>query len=194
MKFTQIPADTFKQIQLNAGVLVKTFTPESGTIGDIIGATSGNVTFAATPTFSDYGDDINNCPKNMLELKKLDSIEAKLSGSFVTVTAASIKGMIGAADVDSADATHVVPRKDLLEADFDDIWWVGDYSDLNGDSNGGFCAIHLMNALSTGGFQISAGDKSKGSFTFEYTAHFSMEAQSTVPYEIYIKAGTAEPS
>ena len=34
-----------------------------------------------------YGDDIDNCPKNTKELKKLDSWEAKMSGTFVTVTA-----------------------------------------------------------------------------------------------------------
>ena len=27
MKFTQIPADTFKQLQMNAGILVDDFTP-----------------------------------------------------------------------------------------------------------------------------------------------------------------------
>lgn len=189
MKFTQIPADTFKQIQLNAGVLVDEFTPTTGEIGKIIGATSGNISFTATPTFSDYGEDINNCPKNMLELKKLDSWEAVMSGSFVTVTAESIKGLIGAAD---ASGNHVVPRNDLLKGDFTDIWWVGDYSDLNGEENGGFCAIHIMNALSTGGFQISAGDKSKGQFTFEYTGHYSMAEQDKVPFEIFIQAGTEE--
>ena len=35
-------------------------------------------------------------------------------------------------------------------------------------------------------------DRAKGQFAFEYTAHYSMSAQDTVPFEIYIKAGTAE--
>ena len=87
MRFTQIPADTFKNIQLNAGILVKDFKPATGVITDIIGATSGGVTFEATPSYTDYGDDIDNCPKNTKELKKLDSWEAKMSGTFVTVTA-----------------------------------------------------------------------------------------------------------
>lgn len=192
MKFTKIPEETFKQIQLNAGVLLDAFTPSTGVVGNIIGATSGGITFDSTPTFSDYGEDIDNCPKNMKELKKLESWEAKLSGTFVTITSAAIKRTVGAADVDADDATHVIPRNDVLAADFVDLWWVGDYSDLNGEQNGGFCAIHLMNSLSTGGFKIKANDKAKGNFDFEFTGHYSMDAQTTVPFEIYIKTGTEE--
>ena len=194
MKFTQIPTDTFKNLQMNAGILLDEFTPATGVIGNIIGATSGGVNFTATREFSDYGEDIDNCPKNMLELKKLTKWEAKMSGTFVALTATTAKTLIGAADVNSADATHIIPRNDILESDFKDIWWVGDYSNLNGDTNGGFCAVHLMNALSTGGFQIQSGDKTKGTFGFEFTGHYSMEAQDKVPFEIYIKVGTEEPA
>ena len=73
-----------------------------------------------------------------------------------------------------------------------DLWWVGDYSDKNGATNGGFVAIHVRNALNTGGFQLQSGDKSKGQFAFEFTGHYSIEAQDVVPYEVYIKAGSAE--
>ena len=194
MKFTQIPTDTFKNLQMNAGILLDEFTPATGVIGNIIGATSGGVNFTATPEFSDYGEDIDNCPKNMLELKKLTKWEAKMSGTFVALTATTAKTLIGAADVDGTDATHIIPRNDILESDFKDIWWVGDYSNLNGDTNGGFCAVHLMNALSTGGFQIQSGDKTKGTFGFEFTGHYSMAEQDKVPFEIYIKVGTEEPA
>mgnify|MGYP004463039413 FL=1 len=194
MKFTQIPTDTFKNLQLNAGILVKNFAPTTGNVtpSDIIGATSGGISFEATPTFSDYGDDIDNCPKNMKELKKLDSWEAKLSGTFVSVNTELSKTLIGAADVDTEDATHVVPRNSLSDADFETIWWVGDYSELNGAKNGGYCAIQLKNALSTGGFKIQTGDKAKGTFSFEFLGHYSIDAQDEVPFDIYIKAGTAE--
>ena len=194
MKYTKIPENTFQNIQLNAGVLLSSFTPSSATISDesIIGATTGGINFTATPTYIDFGEDIDNCPKNMKELKKLDSWEAKCSGTFVTVDTAVAKSLIGAADIGSSDTTKVTPRNDLAQADFSDIWIVGDYSDKNGDTNGGFIAIHMMNALSTGGFQIQTADKEKGKFSFEYTAHYSMSAQDTVPFELYIKAGTAE--
>ena len=191
MKYTKIPETTFKNIQLNAGVLLSAFNPESATVADesIIGATTGGINFTATPTFSDYGEDIDNCPKNMKELKKLDSWEISLSGTYVTVDANAVKALVGAADV---SGNKITPRNDLKLTDFTDVWWVGDYSDQNGETNGGFVAIHMMNALSTGGFQIQSGDKAKGQFAFEYTAHYSMDAADTVPFEIYIKAGTEE--
>lgn len=192
MKFTQIPVNTFKEIQLNAGVVVDTFDPKTGEIGNLLGATTGGMTFTAAPTFRDDGDDIDNCPKNMMELKRLESIEATLAGTLLTLTATSVKDLIGAADVDDEDETHIIPRNDLLKADFKDVWWVGDYSDLNGEENGGFVAIHMMNALNTAGFQLKSTDKSKGQFAFTYTAHYSMDEQDKVPYEIYVKAGTTE--
>lgn len=191
MKYTKIPETTFQNLQLNAGVLLSTFNPESATVANesIIGATTGGVNFTATPTFSDYGEDIDNCPKNMMELKKLDSWEISMSGTYVTVDANAVKSLVGAAD---ASGNKITPRNDVLLSDFTDIWWVGDYSDKNGETNGGFVAIHMMNTLSTGGFAIQSSDNGKGNFAFTYTAHYSMDAQDTVPFEVYVKAGTAE--
>ena len=191
MKYTKIPETTFQNLQLNAGVLLSSFDPGTATVSNesIIGATTGGVNFTATPTFSDYGEDIDNCPKNMKELKKLDSWEISMSGTYVTVDANAVKSLVGAADV---SGNKITPRKDLKLTDFADVWWVGDYSDQNGETNGGFVAIHMMNTLSTGGFAIKSSDNGKGNFAFTYTAHYSMSAQDTVPFEVYVKAGTAE--
>ena len=191
MKYTKIPETTFQNLQLNAGVLLSAFDPGTAEVANesIIGATTGGVNFTATPTFSDYGEDIDNCPKNMKELKKLDAWEINMSGTYVTVDANAVKALVGAADV---SGNKITPRNDLKLTDFTDVWWVGDYSDQNGETNGGYVAIHMMNALSTGGFAIQSSDNGKGNFAFTYTAHYSMSAQDTVPFEVYIKAGTAE--
>lgn len=197
-KFTQIPTDTFKKLQLGAGILTTEFDPARGelTASNIIGATSGGVSFEATPSFTDFGDDIDNCPKNTKELKKLDSWDAKMSGSFVTMDTNVATSVIGTAAVASDDKTKVVPRNSVEAKDFKDIWWVGDYSDINEDDSSagkaGFIAIKLINALSTGGFKIQSGDKAKGTFEFEYTGHYSNENIDTVPFELYIKAGSAD--
>ena len=191
MKYTKIPETTFQNLQLNAGVLLSAFDPGTATVSNeaIIGATTGGINFTATPTFSDYGEDIDNCPKNMMELKKLDAWEISMSGTYVTVDANAVKSLVGAADV---SGNKITPRNDLKLTDFTDVWWVGDYSDQNGETNGGFVAIHMMNALSTGGFAIQSSDNGKGNFAFTYTAHYSMDAQDTVPFEVYVKAGTEE--
>lgn len=192
MKYTQIPVDTFEQMQLNAGILVDSFTPASGVIGDILGATSGGINFKATPSYTDFGEDIDNCPQNTMEMKKLDGWLATMAGNMITVTAGTAKGLVGAADIDSSDPTHIIPREELKESDFKDVWWVGDYSSFNGDNNGGFCAIHLKNALSTDGFQLQTTNKKKGTFAFTYTGHYSMANIKEAPFEIYIKKGSAE--
>lgn len=200
-KFTQIPTDTFKKLQLGAGLLTTEFDPATGEVdkANIVGATSGGVSFEATPSFSDFGEDIDNCPKNTKELKKLDSWEAKMSGTLVTMDTKAAVSVIGTAAIASNDQTKVVPRNYVDVKDFKDIWWVGDYSDVNNDGSSagkagkaGFIAIKLINALSTGGFKIQSGDKAKGTFEFEYTGHYSNENIDTVPFEIYIKAGSAD--
>lgn len=197
-KFTQIPTDTVKKLQLNAGILTTEFDPKTGALSasNIIGATSGGVSFEATPSFSDFGEDIDNCPKNTKELKKLDSWEAKMSGSFVTMDTNAAVSVIGTAAVASDDPTKVVPRNSVDAKDFKDLWWVGDYSDVNDDGSSagkaGFIAIKLINALSTGGFKIQSSDKAKGTFEFEYTGHYSIENVDIVPFELYIKAGSAD--
>lgn len=191
MKFTQIPATTFEELQLNAGVFLADFDPETGTLEntDILGATSGGANFTDSVTYIDYGEDIDNCPRNTKELKQIDTREVTISGTFLTVDTERAKSLCAAADV---SANKITPRDTLLPTDFADIWWVGDYSDKNGKTNGGFIAIHLINALSTGGFSLQSGDKAKGQFAFTYTAHYSITAPETVPYELYIKAGEDE--
>lgn len=194
MKYTKIPTDTFKNLQLNAGVLLKSFDVETQTMAadSIVGATSGGVSFTAVPSFIDFGEDIDNCPKNMKEMKKLDSWEAKMSGTFASVSKSLAKTLVGAADL---SGSKIAPRNDLADADFTDLWWVGDYSEVNedGTSTGkaGFIAIHLLNSLSTGGFSIQSSDKGKGQFEFEFTGHYSMEDQDKVPFELYVQEGTA---
>ncbi|MBO4697084.1 MAG: hypothetical protein J5643_07400 [Lachnospiraceae bacterium] len=99
MRFTQIPTITFQQLQINAGVLAYNFNPDNGTLynRDIIGATSGGITFSATPTLMDFGEDIDNCPKNTMELKRIREWEVKISGTFVTINPESAAKLVGAA-------------------------------------------------------------------------------------------------
>lgn len=190
MRYTQIPVDTFETLQMNAGIIVKDFDPATGEVTDLLGATTGGLSFSDSMSFTDLGEDIDNCPKNMMELKMLEQHEVKVSGTLVTMNAATAHTLAAAADVDAEDETHIVPRNDLnIAKDFQDIWIVGDYSSNNDGASAGFIAIHLMNALNTGGFQIKTQDKAKGQFAFEFTGHYSMDAQDTVPYELYIKAG-----
>lgn len=192
MRYTKISPNTFAELQLNAGILLSDFSPETGEFEletDILGATTGGMTIRCVPTYSDFGEDIDNCPKNMMELKQLDSWECTIGGTFLNVSADVVKLALGAADV---AGNKITPRRDVTEADFTDVWWVGDYSDKNGETKGGYIAVHLMNALSTGGFSLRSGDKAKGQFDVTFTGHVSMAEQDVVPMEFYVVAGEDE--
>lgn len=188
--FTKIPANTFKELQLNAGVLTKSFTPgKTATINAsaIVCATTGGINFSDTPTYEDLGEGIDNCPANMMELKSLRSHEVKMGGTAVSFSAEFMKTLIGPVTEDTtttAGVTKLTPLNELKQSDFADIWWVGDYGD------GGWAAIHLMNALNTSGFALKTNDNGKGESAFEFTGHYSISAQDTVPYECYLCAGT----
>lgn len=190
-KFTRVPEDTFEKLQLNAGILVDSFTPSTGVIGNILGATTGGINFTTNPDFTDFGEDIDNVPNNMLELKHLNQYDPQMSGTFLTCSPALAKSLTGAADIDATDTTKVVPRAELLASDFEEVWWIGDYSDVNTGTNAGFIAIRLLNSLNTAGFQIQSTKNEKGQLAFEYHGHYSIEDQDTVPFEIYVKAGTS---
>lgn len=191
-KFTRVPTDTFERLQLNAGILVDEFEPSTGVFGNILGATTGGIQFSTNPEFTDFGEDIDNVPNNMMELKHLNQFDPQMAGTFLTCTASLVKSLVGASDIDSGDSTRVIPRAELLSTDFDDVWWIGDYSDVNTGENAGFLAIHLMNALNTAGFQIQSTKNEKGQLAFEYHGHYSIEDQDTVPFEIYVKSGSAK--
>lgn len=184
--FNKITADAFEKLQFGAGIVCKTFDPaKPAAVADhaILFATSGGIKFEAKPTYKDYGEDIDNCPKNMKELKRLDSWEATLSGTALTIDTASATQVTGAAD---ASGNKVAPRNDVKLTDFSDVWWVGNYGE------GGCAAVHLINALSTDGFSLQTGDKAKGQFPFAFTGHYSIDSQDTPPFELYIvKTSTA---
>lgn len=194
MKYTQLRTSTPQELQLNAGIMLKEFDPATATFNaaDIMAATTGGFSFSDTVSYTDLFEDIDNAPKNTKEGKQIESREVKFGGTALTVTPESVKSFMAAADIDSTDETHIIPRDTLTEEDFEDFWWVGDYSDKNGKANGGFMAIHIMNALSTGGLNFKTSDKGKGQFTMDYTAHYSIEDIDKVPYEVYVKAGTDE--
>lgn len=194
MKYTQVPLDTFRSIQINAGVLLNSFKPASADVDKaaIVGATSGSTSFASNPKYVDFGEDINNVPPNTKQLKRITTYDPALSGTFITVDNELGKKLNAAADVKASDATHIIPRNYLTDEDFGDIWLVGDYSDKNGTKNGGYVAIHIKNALNLGGFQWTTTKDGKGTFAFDFHGHYDLENIDDVPFELYIKTGTDE--
>jgi hypothetical protein len=50
----------------------------------------------------------------------------------------------------------------------------------------------MLNTLSTGGFEVQSGKDVKGQFAFTFTGHYSLEDQTKVPFEVFVKEGTDE--
>lgn len=183
--YTRIPADTFEQIQTDAGVLLYNFdpaAPDTVKDEDIICPTTGGVTIRCVPTTSDMGEDVDNCPANLLELKKIDSWDCGLEFTSLGTSPKSIRLALGAADIDTDDPTHIVPRKVLKVADAQDIWWVGDRAD------GGWVAAVVRKALSTGGFSLKTSKNGKGNTSVNLTGHVTIATQDKVPMEFFSSA------
>ena len=180
-RFTVIPEDTFNALQLDAGVLLKRFNPANPSINDddLICATTGGINPVCKPTFSDFGEDVDNVPNNMMEFKHLDGWECSIATTSLGTSPELIKMALGCADIDSSDTSKIVPRMDLKQTDFSDIWWVGDRAD------GGFVAIQLKNALSTEGFSLQTTKNGKGQIALTIMGHVSIQAQKDVPMVFY---------
>lgn len=194
-KFTKMNPDDFKHMTWDAGIIMDSFEPSTGTVtlSSIRWATTGDNSFSATRDLTDMGEDINNCPEGTMQLQRANAWQAQLTGTAVTITTAEVAEFLGNADIDTSDTTKIVPRTDLLLSDFKDKWLLVNYSEYNGETKGGWVAIHLLNALSTDGFTGNFGKNANGQFPYTLRAFYDMDDMDTVPFEVYIKPGTAEP-
>ena len=209
MKYTQVDSNVLKQIQFNAGVLCSNFNTFTGEITGIIGATSGGISASIVPTTTDYGEDIDNVKKNTYELKRIDSWEAKISGTFVAASKATIKTLLASVTETTETPTSGVssptysavqrlsPNDQFVttvgSSDFGTIWWVGDYSDDNSSTSGKYIAIRFDNTINTAGFTLKTADKAKGQFSFEFLAHYSLNSDN-IPFAVYIVENTTTNS
>lgn len=188
-RFTQISQTAFEEMQRNAGVIVKGFDPSNPVLdrANIVCATTGGITVNCKPSFTDLGEDVDNCPNNTKELKEIDDYDCSLSTTALGTSPESIKMELGCADIDPNNTSRIVPRRSVKQSDFmDSIWWVGDRAD------GGFVAAQLLNALSTEGFSLKTQKKGKGQTALTLMGHASINSPDTVPMIFYSIEGDNE--
>ena len=189
--FVQLPSDLTDSLTTNAGIILTTFNPASvGTASaireNILAATSGGVNVSCVATYSDLGEDVDNAPKNTKELKHLDGWECKMSGTAITVSTAIAKKLLGSATSSTTSGVDkIVVNNELAGTDFNDLWYVCPYGTTDG-----FVAVKLVNALNNGGFVMQSTKNGKGTFTFEFIGHPSVESPDDIPIEFYIKASS----
>ena len=187
-KFAQLPADIQETLATGAGIVLSEFSPDSPGEAEairqkILFATSGGVNPVCVATITDWGEDVDNCPKNTKELAHVESWDCSISGTAITVSESLLVSLLAAAD--SKDGA-ITPRMKLKAEDFKTLWYVCPYG-----SDGGFIAIKLENALSANGLSLQAADNAKGQWAFNYAGHTSINDPEKVPMTFYVKSSAA---
>ena len=184
-EWNAITLDDFNEMQFDSGFIVKNFNPATFTTpshDDIVDVTSGNIGFTLTPTINDLGSDVNNLHGVYKELQYLSQWACSLTYTSLGFSAAKYKRNLGAAVL---EGNHVTPRMHLEDSDFENIAWVGKLI------GGGFVAIVLSSALSTGGINISTSKDGKGTNSVTITGFMSIASQDTVPADFWMLPAVA---
>lgn len=181
--FTTLSTDAFDELQLDAGVLLSTFDPSSPTApasANIIATTTGGIKVDCKPTYSDFAEDVDNAPNNLMEFKHLDGWVCSMGFTSIKFNGANTVWALGAATkTTSGGVDKIVPNRNVATTDFKDIWWVGDKAD------GGAYAVKLINAISTDGLSIQTTKNGKGTMATTLTGHVSLSSQNVMPMEFY---------
>lgn len=185
MRFTKMSEDAMDTLQLNAGVILSTFDPTSPYTDpaseNIIATTTGGINTVCEPTYEDFAEDVDNAPNNLKEFKQLTGWNCSMSFTSIKFNAVNTAWSLGASETTTLTngVKKVVPRRDVHQDDFKDLWWVGD------KANGGAFAVRLINALSTGGLNMQSTKNAKGTNQMTLTGHVSLDNQDQMPMEFY---------
>lgn len=184
--WSQVTSDSLDLVQVQAGMILTSFsttTPAAPTADSVLCATTGGIQADCVPTYEDFGEDIDNCPNNTKEMKRITGWDCTLSFTALDMSGEVFKAALGAAIKTAETTAHpesVEPRAQVAVQDFSDLWFVSERIDDK------IIAIQLKNALSTGGFSYKTQKNGKGQLTVTFTGHVSINAQDVVPMSFYI--------
>lgn len=170
MEYTQVAANTFDTLQMNAGIICRSFDPETGIVSGILGTTSGGVQVNSNPSFADFGEDMDNVPGQTKQLKRVTAYDPAISGTLISVDNVALFSLqAGSFDFsqDEDQAMRIQPLDGAVPSGRD-LWLIGDYSAVNDTdetigAQAGFCAVHLLHALNNAGFSGKRSMKGKAS-------------------------------
>ena len=190
---TGLRAETFENLQLNAGVFLQNFNYSSATnastlqglIADaiesgegVLGATRGGGTFECTPEIRTIEADGMRYPFKGSTVNDLWTV--KLKTTLIEATPENFARALMCADVTTnGGKTTVRVRTNIELMDYkSSICWVGDTSK-------GYVLIKLDNALNLNGATFTFTDKGEGTLPVEFQAHAAnLEDQNYAPFEI----------
>ena len=174
--------DTFKNLQLNAGVILVDFDVSSYTdaeslktalataIADgskLLGATRGGGTNTLTRDMRQV--EVDGVRGHFVGQNIVDGGDVYISTTLLEQTPEHLKAVLGNADIDDTTPNHIVMKVRMAISDDDyisNVIWIGDTSE-------GFMAIELYNGLNTADFTFTWADKNEGTVAAEFHAHQS---------------------
>lgn len=194
---TALRADTFDNLQLNAGVFLKNFTisgtgaPETAgalktalataiSNGSTLGATRGGGSFNVTR--QRRTPDIDGIRYPFVGGEFVDSSDAHLSATLVEATPENFKLALGSATMTtSGKVTTIKMNTAIADTDYlTNLVWVGDLAD------GRLVCIELLNALNTADLQFTFTDKNEGTLAVEFHAHQAeVDDYDEAPFTVY---------
>lgn len=176
---TPLRRDTYRSLQLNAGITLVNFDISSYTTAEdlktalstaisagtnLLGATRGGGTFTMTREIRQVEAD--GARFRFVGGEIVDSADAYLSETLIEITPAHLKHVLGNVDVTTSGTKSVIDFRTAFEdGDYlQNVVWIGDTSE-------GFVCIELKNALNTADFTFTFADKNEGTVNVEYHAH-----------------------
>ena len=189
-----IRSETFKKLQLNAGIFIKNFdyaTPTDAetlktaiataiTAGtNILGCTRGGGAFTVTRELRT--PEIDGMRYPFIGSDFVDSTDAYLSTTLVEVTPATVEACLGNATKSSSGKKTTLKMHTAIEtADYiSNLCWIGDLAD------GQLVLIALNNALNTADFSLTFTDKGEGTLGAEFHARqAAVNDYDYAPFEI----------
>lgn len=193
---TGLTADSFQNLQLDAGVFIEGFdTSTITTLAALVtavnaaiqtdaclGATSGGMTFTSTPEFRDI--ELDGMRQDFKGSKIKDKTAVGIETTLTEVSQENLRRILCASDVTvDGDVVKVRERLNIdIEQDYiDSLTWAGDLND------GRVAVITLFNCLNTNGTTWTAADKSNATFPVTFIATNSDFAdRDYAPYTIQI--------
>lgn len=180
---TGLTERTIKNLQLNAGVLLSSYT-RGGAIDEdnIIGATRGGGSFNAVPELHQAA--VDGAPTYTKGLERCDGWNVNLTFTMVEFTAPAIIRALGAgasSNVVETTDTKITAVTNILATDYKDVYWVGDTSD------GKNVVILVKNAMNTAGLSLTASDKGEGTFGLTLQGHHAVDNLGAAPFEIILE-------
>ena len=195
---TALRPDTFKNLQLNAGVLLKDLDYSSITdatalknaianivnggtspIGTLLGATRGGGSFTVSRELRT--PEIDGMRYGFIGSDFVDSTDAYISTTLVEVTADNIVDLLGSGSATVSGKKTTIKMATALDEDsyLTNVCWVGDLAD------GQLVLICLKNAINTTDFSFTYTDKGEGTLAVEFHARqATVSDYDEAPFEI----------